>query len=255
VQRDRPGLVRITVGTPGWDGEQVPRHTDISFEPSGELYGLTSGGSAGHFDYFDLDSAKVRAWVHDFTAGSKMTLSFPDEAAWSFDLTGTSPTISAMLQCVTDNNIADLPAPFALAAQPEMPSRPTPAQIAPPATETRATAINQNAGAAIIKLMCDYQYVICRPNRSPPCSEPKSDQIFLPLDLTKHTVRNNPAEITDDYIRWGGLRHSYGIDNVTASINRKTGAFSSETETTYPDGNQLTNTWTGECQIAPANKF
>lgn len=140
VQRDRPGVVRITVGTPGWDGAQVPPHTDISFEPSGELYGLTSAGSAGHFDYFDLDAAKVRAWVHDFTAGSKMILSFPDEAAWSLDLTGTSPTISAMLKCVTDNNIAGLPAPFVLAAQPQIP---------PPSSTT--AAIRQTEQPSLIR--------------------------------------------------------------------------------------------------------
>jgi hypothetical protein len=158
VQRDRPGVVRITVGTPGWDGEQVPPHTDISFEPSGALYGLTSAGSVGHFDYFDLDSARVRTWVHDFTAGSKMILSFPDEATWSFDLTGTSPTISAMLKCVTDNNMAGLPAPFALTAQPETPPQAT--ALTPPApapTVVPATPTSSQAGTAVINLVCTWR--------------------------------------------------------------------------------------------------
>lgn len=265
VQRDRPGLVRITAGTQGWDGEQVPRHTDISFEPNGELYGLTSAGSTGHFDYFDLDSAKVRAWVHDFTAGSKMILSFPDEAAWSFDLTGTSPTISAMLKCVTDYNMAGLPAPFALTAQPQLlpPSSATETNLAdrgltPDAKQGNTVRTRSSAAAGSTeKLLCNYTYTLCI-GQDNMCGD--SGNFFVTVDTAKSLVDGKPATIGQDYISWGT---SNGVtqQGESNSINRKTGDYHMRSllehqvdSTHYGPYSKLFEA-KGKCEVAPENKF
>ena len=61
-----------------------------------------------------LSDSEVPLLTHNFTAGVSMTVSFPsqDGEQWTFDLTGTTPSISAMAAAIGAAGIIDLPPPW-----------------------------------------------------------------------------------------------------------------------------------------------
>lgn len=126
VEDDAPGLVRLAFQKDGW---AIPKEVRIPilirFNDGFNVSVVGTGnGSAINVNF---PSSVLKAWIHSFTSGRSMTVEFSggNEPAWSLDLTGTTPVISAMAKCITDAAMTGLPPPFASgetpSAQPTQP--------------------------------------------------------------------------------------------------------------------------------------
>jgi hypothetical protein len=117
-----------------------------------------------------------------------------------------------------------------------------------------ALAAAPPAEAAIIKLVCDVQYVTCSGAEDRGICG-KQDQIIVTFDTAKNLFGDSPATITDDYISWTFTKPFTNGERYSGNINRKTGRFESTWENTRADGTPIRLGRLGECRLAPENKF
>lgn len=94
-----------------------------------------------------IPDSEVRAWTHNFTAASLMTVTFQgiDEPAWSIPLAGTTPTVNAMAKALEAAGVTGLPPPWNTGGQDgHTDGQPVPSDevsgVRPPSTQSSAPA-------------------------------------------------------------------------------------------------------------------
>jgi hypothetical protein len=79
--------------------------------PGGNTQYLSGTGRNGQA-VFSLGQTLLAPWLHEFTARSSGTIYFDRQPPLVFDLTGTTPTITAMSDCTKAYGFTTLPKPF-----------------------------------------------------------------------------------------------------------------------------------------------
>lgn len=112
----------------------------ISFDSGAQF--LLAGFGEGHIVEAGLPDSEVKAWTHNFTAFSTMTITFPGtpQPAWVLSLAGTTPTVEAMAQAITVAGITGLPAPWDI---------PAPVMGATPLTPTGTISQSQHSDCIV----------------------------------------------------------------------------------------------------------
>jgi hypothetical protein len=77
--------------------------------------------------FVQIPDDEMESWTHDLTALSTMAVTFSgnNNRLWTFDLAGTTPTITAMATAITAAGINDLPAPWTIPNAAQQPKNDT----------------------------------------------------------------------------------------------------------------------------------